>query len=87
MQVWNRSHWRKHPTTRKRLPRQRPEAEWQREEVPHLRIVDEPLWQRVKARQAKSDIAAPARQRAAMDHHNRYLLSGLLECVGRDPRR
>jgi len=80
VQVWNRSHWRKHPTTRKRLPRQRPEAEWRRAEAPHLRIVDEAWWQRVKARQAKSDAAAPSRQRAAMDHHNRYLLSGLLQC-------
>jgi DNA invertase Pin-like site-specific DNA recombinase len=80
VQVWNRSHWRKHPTTRKRLPRQRPEAEWQRGEVPHLRIVDAPLWQRVKARQAKTGVEAPLHQRAAMDHHNRYLLSGLLQC-------
>jgi len=49
--VWNRQHFIKDPVTGKRQVRLNPETEWVIKEVPHLRIIDEPLWQAVKDRQ------------------------------------
>jgi DNA invertase Pin-like site-specific DNA recombinase len=51
--VWNRQRFIKDPSTGRRVSRRNPEAEWIRTEVPELRIVDEALWEAVKARQAE----------------------------------
>jgi site-specific DNA recombinase len=49
--VWNRQRFIKDPTTGKRQARPNPSEAWIIEEVPHLRIVDDALWHRVKLRQ------------------------------------
>ncbi|WP_316194066.1 recombinase family protein [Bradyrhizobium sp. SZCCHNR31381] len=87
--VWNRQRFVKDPATGKRVSRPNPESQWIRIEVPHLKIVDDELWQAARARQQQ--IAAlfgpnPAntREGRAKRLHlaNRpvSLLSGLLTC-------
>jgi site-specific DNA recombinase len=49
--VWNKSVWVKDPESGKRVCRKRPESEWHRATDGSLRIVNEKLWQKVKARQ------------------------------------
>ncbi|WP_084386554.1 recombinase family protein [Roseinatronobacter thiooxidans] len=85
--VWNRQRFIKDPDTGKRQARLNPETDWITEDVPHLRIIDDDLWDRVKRRQGaiRADIlteraedpGAPKIERA---HRPRYLLSGLLTC-------
>lgn len=53
--VWNRLRFVKDPSTGKRVSRINPETAWIRTEVPHLRIVDDALWQAIRSRQ--KDIA------------------------------
>lgn len=87
--VWNRQRFVKDPATGKRVSRPNPESQWIRNEVPHLKIVNDSLWQRARERQQQ--IAAifgpnPAntREGRAKRLHlaNRpvSLLSGLLTC-------
>ncbi len=56
--VWNRQRFIKDPETGKRQARPNPPEVWITEEVPHLRIIDEAMWGRVKQRQGaiRSDI-------------------------------
>ena len=42
--VYNRQRFMKDPTTGTRVARENPQSEWQRQEVPELRIIDQPLW-------------------------------------------
>ncbi len=75
--VWNRQRFIKDPSSGKRVARPNPESEWIRQDVPDLRIVDQELWDAVKARQKELDKKSGhlgARKRP------QYLLSGLLEC-------
>ncbi|WP_316185569.1 recombinase family protein [Bradyrhizobium sp. SZCCHNRI1003] len=87
--VWNRQRFVKDPATGKRVSRPNPESQWIRTEVPHLRIVDDGLWQAARARQQKiSALFGPnpanTREGRAKRLHlaNRpvFLLSGLLNC-------
>jgi site-specific DNA recombinase len=82
--IWNRQRFIKDPATGKRQARRNPEADWITEDVPDLRIVEEDLWQDVKARQkairslvtaVQADCHHPERARRA-----RYLFSGLITC-------
>lgn len=81
--VWNRQHFIKDPATGKRQARPNPRERWVITEVPHLRIIEQTLWDAVKARQriarrsmeVHDDRPRPERARRA-----RYLLSGLLVC-------
>jgi hypothetical protein len=50
--VWNRRHFIKKPGVNKRVSRERPRAEWLILDKPELRIIDEPLWNRVQERLA-----------------------------------
>ena len=85
--VWNRQRFIKDPDTGRRQARPNPPEAWVTEAVPHLRIIDDALWTRVKRRQGaiREDIlterardpGAPGIERA---HRLRYLLSGLLSC-------
>jgi len=50
--IWNRQRFIKDPDTGKRQARPNPESEWIIQDVPELRIIDDALWQQVKARQA-----------------------------------
>ena len=56
--VWNRLAYIKNPDTGKRVSRLNPESEWIVKDVPELRIVDQDLWERVKARQQGAAQAA-----------------------------
>jgi DNA invertase Pin-like site-specific DNA recombinase len=87
--VWNRLRYLKDPTTGNRVSRLNPPDAWITHEVPELRIVDDALWQAVKARQnelATEHATAIAATRAAVtnrlnaSHRPRSLLSGLLVC-------
>jgi DNA invertase Pin-like site-specific DNA recombinase len=87
--VWNRQRFVKDPATGKRVSRPNPENQWIRTEVPHLRVVDDDLWQAARNRQQQisaifgSNPATTREGRAKRLHlANRpvSLLSGLLTC-------
>lgn len=76
-QVWNRSHFERHPENRKRRIRQeRPESEWIVRELPHLAIVDQATWDAAQRRILGKALAS----RAGKGRPNKNLLSGLLRC-------
>ena len=52
--VWNRQQFIKDPNTGRRQARLNPETKWIVESVPHLRILDDDLWNLVKVRQRVS---------------------------------
>ena len=95
--VWNRLRYVKDPSTGKRVSRQNDPSEWITTDVPELRIIDDALWDKVKARQEALD-ATPAVQgiKASRFWERRrpeHLLTGLVHCgccggpfasVGRD---
>ena len=80
--VWNRQRFVKDPETGRRQARLNPPEEWVIEDVPHLRIVEDELWERVKARQTatRSAIIKPEGVRSERARRPRYLFSGLLTC-------
>jgi site-specific DNA recombinase len=81
--VWNRQQFIKDPATGRRQARLNPEAKWIVEEVPHLRIIDDPLWESVKERQQHSRSRVVTRDKGIRSERARrpnYLLSGLLKC-------
>ena len=81
--VWNRQRFIKDPYTGKRQARPNPEDEWIIEDVPHLLIIDQDLWEQVKKRQSASRRRVMAETngvRAERARRPRYLLSGLLRC-------
>ncbi len=78
-QIWNRLAYVKDPETGKRVSRLNPEADWVITEVPELRIIDDALWDAVRARQGamkvkNSDVPIWDRRRP------RTLFSGLMAC-------
>ncbi len=78
--VWNRLRFIKDPATGKRVPRVNPPAEHVVQEVPALRIIDDALWQKVKARQGEIARRANGKNAFWDRRRPRYLLSGLLKC-------
>ena len=82
--VWNRQHFIKDPATGRRQARMNPPAAWITKDVPALRIVDQDLWDAVKARQGATRRVSAAEsdgdRRPERARRNRHLLSGLLEC-------
>ena len=84
MLEWNRQRFIKDPTTGKRQARLNPPEEWVRRQVPDLRIVDEELWQRVKARQGRIRETvtenAEGTVRSARACRPIYFLSHLVKC-------
>lgn len=89
-QIWNRLRYIKDPSTGKRVSRLNPESEWIIKEAPELRIVDDTLWQSVRAQQKEIAIKYANVTSAIRNHHieNRLngarraktLLSGLIAC-------
>jgi site-specific DNA recombinase len=76
--VWNRQRYVKDPETGKRVARINPADAWIVIDVPHLRIVDDDLWQAAKARQASTrSTMKPGIVRA---RRPKYLFSGLTQC-------
>jgi site-specific DNA recombinase len=95
--VWNRLRYVKDPSTGKRVSRQNDPADWITTEVPELRIIDDALWERVKARQVALDATPAVKGIKASRFWERrrpdHLLTGLVHCgccggsyaaVGRD---
>jgi site-specific DNA recombinase len=81
--VWNRQQFIKDPNTGRRQARPNPETKWIVEEVPHLRIIDDHLWSRVKERQRDSRSRVMTKDKGIRSERARrpnYLLSGLLKC-------
>ncbi|WP_374450308.1 recombinase family protein [Stella sp.] len=81
--VWNRVAYVKDPRTGRRVARPNATDRHEVTELPELRIVDDELWQRVKARQQtlRFSIARDATGNALnRARRRRYLLSGLLRC-------
>jgi site-specific DNA recombinase len=74
-QIWNRVRMLKDPATGKRISRVNAESEWQTIEVPHLRIVDQGLFDQVQARKA-----SVGGDHAHSAPRSRRVLSGLLRC-------
>ncbi|HWI25854.1 MAG TPA: recombinase family protein [Stellaceae bacterium] len=83
--VWNKQRYVKDPTTSKRLARLNPESAWIVQEVPDLRIVDQPLWEQVQARLGLIR-NAPRTQKALekkfwLKRRPKHLLTGLAHCA------
>ncbi len=84
--VWGKSKWPKDPDTKKKRRFLCDESEWIKTPAPHLRIIDDELWDRVKERQlainqASADIRAALHANARTGRRPKYLLSGLLTCA------
>jgi len=75
VRVFNRRRYRKHPDTGRRSSVLNPPEEWLREPVPHLRIIDQGLWDAVQAR-----LCVQARQPKTLIRKPKRLLSGLMKC-------
>lgn len=75
--VWNRGQFVKDPETQRRQRVDRPRSEWQIEEKPELRIVDEMLWQAVQARLHRTRALGGSKGKGAKP---RVLLGGLMRC-------
>ena len=91
--VWNRLHYVKDPSTGKRVSRPNPADKLIIKEAPELRIVDDALWQVVKAWQAEASKrvfpkAAPSRENDTpaaktgfwSNQRPKHLLTGLMRC-------
>ena len=80
--VWNRQRFIKNPDTGRRIPRPNPEDQLVRRERPEHRIIDQELWDRVKARQAELDSSRGGKgSQGYWDRRRpRYLLTGLMTC-------
>jgi hypothetical protein len=81
--VWNRLRYVKDPDTGKRVSRPNPPSDWVTTDVPQLRILDDELWNQVKARQLEMRRVAsngdPRRFNQA--RRPKYLFSGLTKCA------
>lgn len=73
--VWNRVRMVKDPATGLRVSRPNSEADFQRQDMPHLRIVPEELFQTVQKQKA-----GRGGKHAKTTAKNKRLLSGLLKC-------
>ncbi len=80
--VWNRQRFIKDPDTGKRVSRMNPQSEWIVQEVPELRIIDQDLWDRAKARQhtVKADRETGDPNRLHERQRGKQLLTGLTKC-------
>lgn len=77
--IWNRQTFLKDPQTGKRQARPNPESEWIIKDVSELRIIDQTLWDKAKARQAGRKIEWTTRE-AWERREPRFLLTGLVKC-------
>jgi len=80
--IWNRLRYIKDPETGKRVSRLNPESQWIVQDVPGLRIIDEVLWDQVKARQGSLLSHRKAKHKGGFwdRRRPRYLFSGLTRC-------
>ena len=73
--VYNRQRFIKDPETGKRVARANPQSEWQRQDVPHLCLIDEDVWTIVERRRAERGGPHLYQQRRP-----KRPLSGLIYC-------
>ncbi|BCH21482.1 resolvase [Mesorhizobium sp. L-8-3] len=81
--VWNRLRYLKDPDTGKRVSRLNPEGEWVTQDVPELRIVDQEVWEAVKARQkalAYQPPAEPGENTLNDRRRPKHMFTGLVKC-------
>lgn len=83
--TWNTHRSTKHPATERVIRRPLPEAEWIVRSAPHLRIIEQDLWDRVQARrrqraQRKFGPSGKPGRRTDVVHRGNHLLSGLFRC-------
>ena len=86
--VWNRLRYSKHPETGKRVSRPNPAEDWIIFEDPALRVIEQSLWEAVKALQSehkKVRSTKPATDKKGLSvgqsfRRRKYLLSGLMSC-------
>ncbi len=81
--IWNRQRFEKDPSTGKRQARPNPREDWVVQDVPELRIVEDALWNEVKARQkhVRHDLTHDdAGVRSERARRPVYLLSNLIKC-------
>lgn len=74
--IWNRVRYIKDPSTGKRVSRLNAESEWIVKDVPDLRIVDDELWQAVRARQGEIAEKFANVTEAVRAHHKKNRLNG-----------
>ena len=79
-QVWNRSHWVKHPETGRRVRQERPEAEWVTTHHPELAIIDQATWNAAQARMRGLAPDRKERVTGGPGRPARHILSGILRC-------
>jgi len=83
--VWNKQHYLKDPATGKRLARPNTKDQWIIEDVPHLRIIDDDLWNTVQDRLdgiRQSPAVIKARKTRFWEHRRaRHLFTGLTICA------
>jgi site-specific DNA recombinase len=81
-QVWNRLRFIKDPETGKRISRLNPQSEWVMHDVPELQIIDQDLWDQVKARQGQLQGTRSGGSRPGYwdRRRPRYLFTGLMRC-------
>jgi site-specific DNA recombinase len=81
--VWNRQRFVKDPMSGKRQARPNAPEAWIIQQVPHLRVIHDDLWARVKARQDDTALGKRDRENGAGFWDRRrpkFLLSGLVKC-------
>ncbi|MER8778886.1 recombinase family protein [Mesorhizobium sp. M0977] len=80
--VWNRLRYLKGPDTGKRVSRLNSESEWVIQEVPEMRIVDQDVWDNVKARQQTLayETSEPGKNPLNERRRPKHLFAGLVEC-------
>ncbi|MDK1494400.1 recombinase family protein [Sinorhizobium sp. 7-81] len=82
--IWNRLRYLKNPDTGKRVSRLNPESDWVVQDVPELRVVDQNLWDAVKARQAQLAMepgTKPGDNLLLNDRRRpKHLFTGLVKC-------
>ena len=83
VRLWNRTRRELNPTDGTKIKRMKPQSEWVRVEVPHLRIVSEELWEQVQqVNQRMKDKIYGQRQGGfnRTQASRTYLFSGLMTC-------
>lgn len=79
-QIWNRSHWTKHPDTGRKVRQERPQSEWIITEHPELAVVDQASWDAVQSRIRGKRSPLVVYGQGGPGRPPKHLLSGLLRC-------
>ena len=82
--VWNRLHYRRDPTSGKRVSQLNPPAAWIVTDVPELRIIDDDLWSAAQVLQKRRSRETRPDSKRGPDWRQRrpkHLFSGLVKCA------